>query len=129
LDPSGAEFEILYRPMVDCILRISLEWTCNVFQTHEWGYFTFSKSEVLPVHLALLNLMCLHDIICDFLGVIKFDIELVALHFFENLLFLLILKCFVHYLGLPLIVILTYDMLWLPILKRLFSCVFPSQFL
>jgi len=37
------------------------------------------------------------------LGVIKFDIELVVLYFFENLLFLLILKCLLRYLGLPLI--------------------------
>ena len=49
---------------------------------------------------------------------IKFDIELMVSYFFENLLFLLILKCFVHYLELPLIVILACDMLWLAYFKE-----------
>ena len=63
--------------------------------------------------MALLNLMRLHDMLCGSLGVIKFDIENVVLYFFEKVLLHLILKCFVHYLGLPLIDILAYDMLWL----------------
>ena len=62
--------------------------------------------------------MCLHDMLCSSLGVIKFDIELVILYFFENLLFFLILKCFVHYLGLSLIVILACDMLWFAYFKE-----------
>ena len=57
--------------------------------------------------------MCLHDVLCGSLGVIKFDIELVMSYFFKNLLFLLILKCFMCHLGLLLIVILANDMIWL----------------
>ena len=60
--------------------------------------------------------MYLHDVFCGSLGVIKFDIELVDLYFFENLL-LLFLKSFVHYLGLPLIVILACDMPWFAYFK------------
>ena len=70
----------------------------------------FSLSEVLPVCLAVINSMCLHDVHCGSLGVIKFDIEFVVSYLFENLS-LLILKCFTCYLGLPLIAILAYDML------------------
>ena len=72
--------------------------------------FHISKSEVPPVHLALLNLMCLYDMLCGSLGVIKFDIKLVVLYFFENL-FLLIFQCFAYYLRLVLIVILACDKL------------------
>jgi len=60
--------------------------------------------------MALYNSMCLDDILCGSLGVIKFEIGLVVLYFFEYLL-LLILKCFVHYLGLLLIDIYACDML------------------
>jgi len=74
---------------------------------------TWVEVEVLPVHLALFHLMCLHDMLCGSLGVIKFDIELVILYFFKNLLILLILKWIVYYLGWPLIDILTCDVLWL----------------
>jgi len=49
--------------------------------------------------MALLNSMRLHDMHYGSLGVIKFDMELVVFCFFENLLLLLILKCFVHYFG------------------------------
>jgi len=115
---SGVEFESLVKHMIVCIFGMSLEWTSDIFQTHEWECSIFPKSEVLPVHLALLNLMCLCDMLCSSLGVIKFDIELVELYFFENLLFLLILKCFVNYLGLPLIVILACDMLWFAYFKE-----------
>jgi len=59
--------------------------------------------------------------LCGSLEVIKFDIELMVLYFFENLLFLLILKCFVRYLGLLLIAILACDMLWLAYFKEV-SC-------
>ena len=62
--------------------------------------------------------MCLHDMLCGSLGVIKFDSELVVLYFFENLLFLLILKCFVHYLVLLLTIILACDMLWFAYFKE-----------
>ena len=71
--------------------------------------------------MALLNLMYLHDMLCGSLGGDQVDIEIVVLYFFENLLFLLILKCTVHYLGLPLIVVLAYDMLWLAYYKEV-SC-------
>ena len=74
---------------------------------------TFPKSEVLPVHLALLNSMCLHHMLCGSLGVIKFDIKLVVLYVFKNLPLLLIWKCLARHLGLPLIAILACDMLWL----------------
>jgi len=53
-----------------------------------------SQSEVLLVHLALLNFMCLYDMHCGYLGVIKFNIELVVLYFFENLLPLRSFSCF-----------------------------------
>ena len=76
------------------------------------GVIHIFQSEVLLVHMALLNSMCLYNMLCGSFKVIKFDIELVVLYFFENLLFLLILKCFVHYLGLSLIVILACDMKW-----------------
>ena len=55
--------------------------------------------------------MCLHDMLCGSLGVIKLDVELVVMYFFENIHLLLILKFIVHYLGLPLIAILACDML------------------
>jgi len=72
----------------------------------------FLKSEVLSVHLALLNLTCLHDVLCGSLGVIKFAIELLIIYFFENIHLLLVLKCLVHYLQLPLINIFAYDRLY-----------------
>jgi len=59
--------------------------------------FHIAQSEALPVHLAQINSMCLHAMLCGSLGVIKFNIKLVVLYFFEKLLFLLILTCFVHY--------------------------------
>jgi len=65
------------------------------------------------VHLALFNFMCLHDILYGSLEVIKFDIELVVIYFFENIHLLLFLKCFVHYLGLSLIDILACAILGL----------------
>ena len=75
------------------------------------GVFHISQCEVMPIYLALLNFMCLHDMLYGSLGVIKFDIELVVLYFLENLLLLLILKSFPHYFGLPLLAILACDML------------------
>jgi len=62
--------------------------------------------------------MYLHDMLCGSLGVIKFDIELVVMYLFENIHLLLILKYFVHYLGLPLIGILARDILWLSYFKK-----------
>ena len=66
-----------------------------------------SQSEILLVCLVLFNSMCLHDMVCGSLGVIKFDIKLVVSYFFKNLL-LLILKRIKRYLGLPLIGILLF---------------------
>ena len=60
---------------------------------------------------SLYNSMCLHDTLCGSAGVIKFDILLVVVYFFENVYLLLILNCLACYLGLPLITILAYDML------------------
>ena len=54
--------------------------------------------------------MCLHDVLCGSLEVIKFDIELVVMYF-ENVHLLVILEYVVYYLGLPLITILACDML------------------
>ena len=85
-----------------------------------------SQSEVVPVHLALLNFICLHDMLCGSLGMIKLDIGLVVLYFFENLL-LLILKCIVHYLGLPLIIVFAYDMLWLAYFKQFITVLSPKK--
>jgi len=45
------------------------------------------------------------------LGVIKFDIRLVASYFFKDIHLLLILKCHAHDLELPLIDIIACDML------------------
>jgi len=42
------------------------------------------------MHLALFHSMCLHDMLCGSLGVIKFDIELIVAYFFENLLVLIL---------------------------------------
>jgi len=70
-----------------------------------------SKSEVLPVHLALINSTCLHDMLCGSLGIIKFDIELVVLYFFQNLFLLIILECLARYLGLLVNDILACDLL------------------
>jgi len=95
--------------MVDCIFGMSLDWTYAIFQTHEWEWFIFPQSEVVPVHLALLNFMCLHDMLCGSLGVIKFVIELVVMYTFENIHVLLILKCFVHYFG---VAVDCYSCLW-----------------
>jgi len=99
---SGEEFECL-----EAYGRLHLwigSWVyCAIFQTHEWKWFTFPRTEVLPVHLALFHLMCLHDMLCGSLGVIKFDIKLVILYFFQNLLILLILKWLAYYSELPLI--------------------------
>jgi len=44
-------------------------------------------------------------------GAIKFDIVFMALYFFENINFPLILKYLVYYLGWPLIATSIYDML------------------
>ena len=55
--------------------------------------------------------MCLCDVVYGSLGVIKFDIELVVVSFFENFHLPVILKCIVHYLGLLLIDILASDAL------------------
>ena len=45
------------------------------------------------------------------LGVIKFDIWLIASYLFEDIPLIMILKRHVHYLGLPLIDTLVHDML------------------
>jgi len=55
--------------------------------------------------------MCLCDVVYGSLGVIKFDIELVVVSFFENFHLPVILKCIVHYLGLSLIDIPPSDVL------------------
>ena len=78
----------------------------------------FSQIEVLPFHLALFNFMCLHNMLCGSLGVIRFDIKLVVLYFFRNVLLLLILKFLAHHLGLLLIAILPCDMLGLAHFKE-----------
>ena len=49
--------------------------------------------------------MFLYDVLYGSLEVIKFDIKLVVLYFFERM------KCIVHYLGLSLIDILACGML------------------
>ena len=54
--------------------------------------------------------MCLRDMLCNSLGGIKFDIELVVLSYFENMV-LVILEWLARYLGLPLITIVACDML------------------
>ena len=41
LHVSGKEFENLGKPTVDCIIGLSLEWACIIFQAHEWEWFTF----------------------------------------------------------------------------------------
>jgi len=56
---------------------------------------------------------------------IKFDIKLVVLYFFENLLLILILKCFARYLGLPLLTILACEMLWFAYFKEVVMCLSP----
>jgi len=115
---SGGEFESLGKHLVDCIIGMSLEWTYAMFQTHEWEWFIFPRSEVLLVHLALFHSMCLHDMLCGALGVIEFDIELVVTCFLENLPLLLLMKCLSHYLEWPLTTILACDMLWLAYFKE-----------
>jgi len=55
--------------------------------------------------------MCLRDLVCGSLRVIKFDVELVVAYLFRNIPLILILKCIVYYLGLSLIDILDSDML------------------
>ena len=63
--------------------------------------------------------MCLHDMLCCSLGVINFDVECVVMYFFENIhLFCSILKCFMHYFGLSLIVIHARDVLWFAYFKK-----------
>ena len=61
--------------------------------------------------------MCLHDMLYGSLGVIKFDIKLVVMYFFENLLFLLILNCIALF-GVAVIATLIYDMLSLAYFKE-----------
>jgi len=118
---SGGEFECHCKPMVDCTFGMSLGlW----YISNKWaGVVHISpKSQVLPARLALLNLISLHDMLCGSLGMVKFEIALVVLYFFKNVLFLLTLKCFVHYLGLPLIVILACGMLWLAYFREVVMC-------
>jgi len=67
--------------------------------------------EVLPVYVAPVSSICLHDMLCGFLGVIKFNIELIVPYFFENIHLPLIPKYFANYLELLLIGILARDML------------------
>jgi len=63
------------------------------------------------VHLTLFNSMCLRDVLCGSLGVMKFDIEFMVLYFFDEKLLLLILICFACDLELPLIVVFACDVL------------------
>ena len=63
--------------------------------------------------------MCLHDMLCGSLLVINFDFEHMVMYFFENIhLVPPILKCLVHYLGVPLIVIHACDILWFAYFKK-----------
>ena len=43
------------------------------------GNESFAKSEILSMHLALLISMCLHDVLRDSLGAMKFDVEFYSL--------------------------------------------------
>jgi len=70
----------------------------------------FFRSEVLLVHLIMLNFMCLHHVFCGSLGPTKFDIGFPVLDIFENIHLLLILKCHLHYLGLSFIANFACDM-------------------
>ena len=101
----------LDKPMIVYIIGMSLKRTHIIFQTQEWEVFTFFKSEFLPVHLILLNSMCLYDLLCGSLELIKYDISFMVLHFFENIHLLLVLTYLVRYLELPLITIFSSDML------------------
>ena len=71
------------------------------------------------IHLHLLNSMCLYDMLCSSLGMIKFDIASMVSYLFENIHFLLILKYLVHYLRLPLIAIFAYDLLKIVLPKEI----------
>jgi len=46
--------------------------------------YTFFKSEVLLIHLVLLNSMCLHAIVCGTLRAIKFDIGFMVPYLCNN---------------------------------------------
>ena len=54
-----------------------------------------------------------------FVGTTKFDIKFLVLCFFENIHFLLILKCLLHHLGLSSIDVLIYVMLLMSTLRTL----------
>jgi len=54
---------------------------------------------ILPVYLALFHSMFLRDVLYGSLGMIKFDVEHMAVYFIESIYPLLILKYIVHYLG------------------------------
>jgi len=41
--------------------------------------------------------MYLHDVFYGSLGMIKFDVELMVIYFFEKIHLFLILKCIMHY--------------------------------
>jgi len=106
---SGGEFESPCKHMVVHFWNES--WVSICYISNTWaGAIHISQSGALLGHFALLYFICLHDVLCASLGVIKFQIKLAVLYFFENLL-LLILKCFASYLGLPLIDILACNML------------------
>ena len=58
-----------------------------------------SKGQVLLIYLSLINSLFLHDMLCGSLGVIKFDIELVAIYSIENIHLLLNFKMSYAQLG------------------------------
>ena len=71
--------------------------------------------------------MCLHDMLCGSLGVIKFDVEFVVSYFLQNILPILILKRFARDLRLSLIGILAYDMQKLAYFKEVSTVLSPKK--
>jgi len=117
----GREFENFGNDVVDCIIRMSLEWTCNIFQIHEWEWFTFPKVRfywsIYLYFLPCVSVLCF--VIswgqCNLILSLRFWTPLILITFFW---FQMI--CYTIW-GLPLVVVLACVWSLMSHLRRLWS--------
>ena len=117
--------------MVVCFIAWVMSEPMLYFKDMSGSDFTFPKSEVLQVYIALLNSMCLHNVFWDSLGATKLDIKFLVLSFFENIHLLLISKCFITLCGVVMDWYSCLCMLMLSTLKEVVQpfnlrCISPS---
>ena len=106
---NGREHESLSKSMVVRIIEMSLEWTHNIFQTHEWKWSTFPHSEVLPTSIALfISCTCMMCFMVLW-GWPSLMSSFMVSYFFENIYRLRISKCFIALFG---VTISWYSYFW-----------------